>query len=421
MLNNYIFALWHMTEKYSTIAIRFYMKKILHIFIVFLLGFVFLGAKSQVLAMDSCSTVFNKPVAIKNFKPVYGPTFVSGINSLPVNATITGLSPNQQYTVSCDDQGFFWRWAEQASYQISSDNSGKATWNVPDQKCWYENDKFRLRLKNTAVGTDCQLHEYEVLQESDAASCTVKKVTDSNGYSGCFEVGETINWEFHVINGDRTPYSKEVMIRTDSVNGGGVGVARIFSSSDGILTGTDTVSGASSNIIYSLYAEADMGKLIESCTLDAGKAKADICTEEERQSGPNAVSIEAFSLCKQISDLPEFAEQRDACLACTKGTLDKEGNKGVWTAIGCIKRDPQSIMQRFISVGLGMSGSVALLTFLAAGFIFSTSQGDPKAYGQAKEMMTASIIGILFVIFSVTILQFIGFEILKIPGFGGQG
>ncbi len=65
-----------------------------------------------------------------------------------------------------------------------------------------------------------------------------------------------------------------------------------------------------------------------------------------------------------------------------------------------------------------MSGGVALLTFLAAGFIFSTSQGDPKAYGKAKEMMTAAIVGILFVIFSITILQFIGYEILKIPGFG---
>lgn len=397
------------------------MKKILHIFIVFLLGFVFLGAKNQVWAIDSCSVAFNKPVAINNFKPVYGLTFVVGINSLPVNAMVTGLSPNQQYTVSCDDQGFGWFWSEQGSYQISSDSSGNAPWNVPDQKCWYEEDDFRLRLKNTAVGIDCLLHSYEVLQESDAVSCTLKKVTDANGDSGCFEVEEVINWEFHVVNGDGTAYTNEVMIRTDSVYGGGVGMDRIFSSSDGVLTGTDTVAGATNNIIYTLYAEADIGKPIESCTLNAGKAKADICTEEERQSGPNAVSIEAFSLCKQIPDSPEFQPQRDACTACTEGTLDEEGNKGVWTAIGCIKRDPQSIMQRFIAVGLGMSGGVALLTFLAAGFIFSTSQGDPKAYGQAKEMMTASIVGILFVIFSVTILQFIGYDILKIPGFGGQG
>ncbi|GIK84456.1 MAG: hypothetical protein BroJett025_10780 [Patescibacteria group bacterium] len=395
------------------------MKKLLQIVIVFLLGFVVVGAKNQVFAIDSCTVAFNRPVAINNFKPQYGLSFVVGINALPVNAIITGLSANQQYTVSCDDQGFGWFWSEQASYQINSDSSGNASWSVPDQKCWYQEDKFRLRLKNTAVGIDCLLLEYEVLAESDAVSCTLKKVTDANGNSGCFEVEEVINWEFHVVNGDGTAYTKDVMIRTDSVYGGGVGADRIYSSPDGVLKGTDTVAGATNNIIYTLYAEADIGKPIESCTLNAGKAKADVCSEEERQSGPNAVSIEAFSLCKQIPADPEFEDQRNACLACTEGTLDEEGNKGVWTAIGCIKRDPESILKRFISVGLGMSGGVALLTFLAAGFIFSTSQGDPKAYGKAKEMMTASIVGILFVIFSVTILQFIGFEILKIPGFGG--
>jgi len=140
-------------------------------------------------------------------------------------------------------------------------------------------------------------------------------------------------------------------------------------------------------------------------------------TNIESGGTPQSVALETFSLCKQIPE--EQTAQRSACEQCTGGSGEYEGNKGVWTAIGCISRDPESILQKFISVGLGMSGGVALLTFLAAGFIFSTSQGDPKAYGKAKEMMTASIMGIIFVIFSVTILQFIGFSILKIPGFGG--
>jgi len=147
--------------------------------------------------------------------------------------------------------------------------------------------------------------------------------------------------------------------------------------------------------------------------------KCDVIGEDDPEELPDSQPEKPYSLCKQIPAGPQFDQQREDCYSCTGGDEEKEENKGVWTAIGCIKRDPQSIMQRLISVGLGMSGGVALLTFLAAGFIFSTSQGDPKAYGKAKEMMTASIVGILFVIFSVTLLQFIGYEILKIPGFGG--
>ena len=75
-------------------------------------------------------------------------------------------------------------------------------------------------------------------------------------------------------------------------------------------------------------------------------------------------------------------------------------------------------MQRFITLGLGIGGGVSLLSTLAGGFILTTSQGDPKRTGQAKEMITNAVIGLIFVIFSVTILQFIGYTVFRLPGFG---
>jgi len=33
-------------------------------------------------------------------------------------------------------------------------------------------------------------------------------------------------------------------------------------------------------------------------------------------------------------------------------------------------------------------------------------------------MITEAVVGVLFILFSVTILQFIGADVLKIPGFG---
>lgn len=92
---------------------------------------------------------------------------------------------------------------------------------------------------------------------------------------------------------------------------------------------------------------------------------------------------------------------------------------GIWTAIGCIPRDPETIVSVFLLFGLGMGGGVALLMILGAGFLLTVSQGDPKQIDTAKQWLTSAIAGLLFIIFSVTILQFIGYNVFQIPGFGG--
>ncbi|MBU0975142.1 pilin [Patescibacteria group bacterium] len=137
--------------------------------------------------------------------------------------------------------------------------------------------------------------------------------------------------------------------------------------------------------------------------------------EEEQTLDPETLGPDVFSLCDQIPE--DNTVQRTACLDCTRGGDDDL--EGIWTAIGCIKKDPKIIIGKLIEVGLGVGGGFTLITFLAAGFIFSTSQGSPDKVKNAKEMMTASVVGLVFIIFSVSILQFIGWSILKIPGFGG--
>lgn len=128
---------------------------------------------------------------------------------------------------------------------------------------------------------------------------------------------------------------------------------------------------------------------------------------------PGVQSLDIYSFCKQINDSTQRAEC-ESCLGGANGTYE-----GVWTAVGCISREPTSIARTFIRIGLSMSGGVALLMILAAGFILTTAEGNPKKASDAKEMVTAAIVGLVFVIFSVVILQFIGFTVLQIPGFGG--
>lgn len=118
-----------------------------------------------------------------------------------------------------------------------------------------------------------------------------------------------------------------------------------------------------------------------------------------------------FELCKQVGE-----SQHAACIACT-GT-DEKKVEGIWTAVGCIKTEPKSIIEAVVRIGIGIGGGIALLMTLVGGFLITTSQGEPKRLQEGKEMVTSAVIGIIFMLFSVVILQFIGVTILRLPGFG---
>ena len=45
------------------------------------------------------------------------------------------------------------------------------------------------------------------------------------------------------------------------------------------------------------------------------------------------------------------------------------------------------------------------------------SRGNPDKVNDAKEQLTAAIVGLLFIIFSLVFLEFIGLDILGIPNF----
>jgi len=131
------------------------------------------------------------------------------------------------------------------------------------------------------------------------------------------------------------------------------------------------------------------------------------CTTFDPQQNPAG-----FELCNQIPDSETTAKQ-----ACRNCVADQDK---VWTAVGCISKEPKVIIAQFITIGLGIGGGVALIMIIAGGFMLTISQGNPQKTNEAKEMITSAIIGLLFVIFSVVILQFIGVTIFRIPGFGEE-
>lgn len=89
------------------------------------------------------------------------------------------------------------------------------------------------------------------------------------------------------------------------------------------------------------------------------------------------------------------------------------------TAIGDIAiGDPRDFIKQIFALILSLSGGIALLLIIKSGYEFMTSQENPEKIQGARETITSAIIGLLFIILSMLILQVIGVDILRIPGFG---
>lgn len=107
------------------------------------------------------------------------------------------------------------------------------------------------------------------------------------------------------------------------------------------------------------------------------------------------------------SDLTLRKEMQDTIVKCTT----------VPTPLGPISTDPVSFLRSFFSIMLSISGGIALLLIIRSGYQLLVSQGDAEQVKAARERLTSAIVGLLFLIFSLVILQVIGVDILHIPGF----
>ena len=72
-----------------------------------------------------------------------------------------------------------------------------------------------------------------------------------------------------------------------------------------------------------------------------------------------------------------------------------------------------------VNYSTGIGGIIAFLLIVFGGFQIILSAGNPERVKAGKEMITSAIAGLLLIIFAVFILKLIGYDILKIPGFGG--
>jgi hypothetical protein len=87
------------------------------------------------------------------------------------------------------------------------------------------------------------------------------------------------------------------------------------------------------------------------------------------------------------------------------------------TAIGWFGYTPEAFFKSVIQIFLALGGTILLFTIILNGYKFMASQGDPEKVKEAREAITSAVAGLLIIIFSLVILQFITSTVLHLPGF----
>lgn len=112
-----------------------------------------------------------------------------------------------------------------------------------------------------------------------------------------------------------------------------------------------------------------------------------------------------------------FPEKAHAQVACAPNAFINGTCTAVNTAVGTIYTTPGALINSVFTIILSISGGIALLLIIFAGFRIIFSQGNPEQITAAKDRLYSAITGLLFIIFSLVILEVIGVDVLKIPQF----
>lgn len=265
---------------------------------------------------------------------------------------------------------------------------------------------LHLRYNDGSGEKTCKLESYSLVTD---VSCDV--LFTQGGKAGCYSADAESPIKVSVSNvtaGGRT-YSGKVELETN--------IAALGRNYDGFGGfSVDIVPNRSKNAFYRVRLAP--GGTYKVCSSGNIRIQEDLCTESQFVSTASATVAPQFRVCEQIQ---EGTDARNDCEVCYGNNTDDPtatGAQGVWTSVGCIPTTSDGIISAFMRIGIGMAGGVALLMILASAFMFATSEGEPKRTSEAKEILTHAIVGLLFIIFSVTLLEFIGVKLFRLPEFG---
>ncbi len=101
----------------------------------------------------------------------------------------------------------------------------------------------------------------------------------------------------------------------------------------------------------------------------------------------------------------------------------------VYTQLGCLGTNlggfqqegaAAGVVQALLNVIFSIVGGVGFLTLIYASFIIMTSQSNPERMNYGKKMVVGAIVGIIFSLSSVFMINLLASGVLKIPGFSSS-
>lgn len=107
------------------------------------------------------------------------------------------------------------------------------------------------------------------------------------------------------------------------------------------------------------------------------------------------------------------------------GPTPLPGNQ--YTMLGCIQTNTggftssgavASVAQPILNIIFSFASGIAFLYLLYGGYLILTSQADPERLDHGKRVVTGAIVGIIFTLSSVLIINLLANGVLRIPGFG---
>lgn len=168
---------------------------------------------------------------------------------------------------------------------------------------------------------------------------------------------------------------------------------------------------------FDIYSPSDNGTCIDQvcglaigdpcCTTASGyDCQVGVCTTKGGFGG-------TCQLAPTSSITPLPSQVPSPPVYCIAGDPDS----GINTALGCIKvGSGNELILSVLRLATGVGGGLALALILYGTFIVTTSAGMPDKLKAGSEIITSAIIGLLFILLSVFLVNLIGINILGIPG-----
>ncbi|MFZ6035416.1 MAG: hypothetical protein ACOYUB_04730 [Patescibacteria group bacterium] len=80
-----------------------------------------------------------------------------------------------------------------------------------------------------------------------------------------------------------------------------------------------------------------------------------------------------------------------------------------------------SVVQSLLKTVFSIVGGVAFLYLIYGAFVIASSQNDPEKLNYGRRVIYGAIMGLVFSLTSVLLVNLIAGQVLKIPGFGNGG